>query len=93
MNRGTVQQGRLFEYRNYARLTTRARELVFADAQCTPSIRGNGCFVIETEDELQEYIDSLESRMRSIADRKYGVRRAEQDRDGEIESSEDANLL
>ncbi|NHN59805.1 MULTISPECIES: hypothetical protein [Halorussus] len=49
--------------------------------------------MIETEDELKEYIDSLESRMLSIADRKYGIRQAAQDWDGEIESSEDADLL
>jgi hypothetical protein len=49
--------------------------------------------VAQTKGERQEYIDSLESRMLSIADRKYGIRRAAQGWDGEIESTEDADLL
>jgi len=68
------------------------RELILEDNIPIAS-GGNGYYVIETEDELKDYIDSLESRMLSIADRKYGIRRAAQDWDGEIESSEDADLL
>lgn len=68
------------------------RELILEDNIPIAS-GGNGYFVIETEDELKEYIDSLESRMLSIADRKYGIRRAAQDWDENIESSEDADLL
>lgn len=56
--------------------TTRAiiRELILEDNIPIAS-GGNGYFVIETEDELKDYINSLESRMLSIADRKYGIRR------------------
>lgn len=68
------------------------RDLILED-QIPIVSGGNGYFVIETEDELQNYIDSLEGRMLSIADRKYGVRRAAQAWDGEIELSDDLDLL
>lgn len=68
------------------------RELILEE-QIPIAAGGNGYYVIETEDELQHYIDSLEGRMLSIADRKYGVRRAAQAWDGEIEPSDDIDLL
>lgn len=68
------------------------RELLLED-QIPIASSSNGYYIIETEDELAEYIESLESRMLSIADRKYGIRRAAIGWDGDIESSEDADLL
>lgn len=52
-----------------------------------------GYYIIETEDELADYLETLEGRMLAIADRKYGVRRAAQDWDGDIEPSDDADIL
>ncbi|WP_276255612.1 hypothetical protein [Halomontanus rarus] len=54
---------------------------------------GNGYYVVETEEELAEYLESLEGRMLSIADRKWAIQRAAVNWEEDIESSEDRDLL
>jgi hypothetical protein len=54
---------------------------------------GNGYYVAETEAELASYIESLDSRLVSIADRKAAVIRAAQEWDDRIESDADSDLL
>ena len=53
----------------------------------------NGYYVVATEGELAAYLDRLESRMMSIADRKYAVRRAAAGWDESIVSSKDEDLI
>lgn len=74
--------------------STRAviRELVLED-KVPIAATTNGYFLIKTEDELASYIENLEQRMLSIADRKYAIRRAAADWDGHIEPSDDEDLL
>lgn len=51
---------------------------------------GSGYFVIETEDELEDYLDSLNERMMNIAERRYLVRSAAEDWHG-FGSSDDSD--
>ena len=51
-----------------------------------------GYYVIETEEELENYIDNLENRITNIAERRYGVLRAVREWDEEI-LDEDSDLL
>lgn len=53
----------------------------------------NGYFLIQTEDELEEYVDGLDTRMVQIADRKAAVLRAANAWKDDIESSDDTDLL
>lgn len=52
-----------------------------------------GYFVIESETELQDYLDNLESRMLGMSERRYEVKRAAGEWDDEIETDEDLDLL
>jgi len=59
-----------------------------------PIASGNqGYFIIETEEELGDYIDQLENRILGISERKFAVRKAADRWDGEIETDEDLDLL
>ncbi|MFC4550086.1 MULTISPECIES: hypothetical protein [Halorussus] len=69
-----------------------SRELLLEE-QIPIASSSNGYYILETEDELKEYVDNLEGRMMKIADLKYAIRRAAQDWDDDIEPSEDADLL
>jgi hypothetical protein len=50
----------------------------------------DGYYVVETEQELFEYIDNLDSRILSIADRKAAVLSAADDWSDRIDTSDDA---
>lgn len=74
--------------------STRAivRELVLEEK--IPIASSNqGYYIIETEDELAEYIENLSARIDSIAERRFAIQRAAQEWDEPIESSEDEDLL
>ena len=51
-----------------------------------------GYFVIETEEELQDYKDNLESRIMNITERRYAIQRAVDRWDEELDSA-DSDLL
>jgi hypothetical protein len=68
------------------------REIMLEDE--IPIASGNqGYFVIETETELQSYLDQLENRILGISERKFAVQKAANQWDGEIETDEDLDLL
>lgn len=74
--------------------STRAiiRELVLDDK--IPIASSNqGYYVVETEDELAEYIENLSTRIDSIAERRFAIQRAAKEWDEPIKSSEDEDLL
>jgi hypothetical protein len=52
-----------------------------------------GYYVVETEEELKDYVDQLESRILGVSERKFAVQRAANEWDGEIETDEDLDLL
>lgn len=52
-----------------------------------------GYYVIETEGELKDYVDQLESRILGMSERKFAVQRAANEWNGDIESDEDLDLL
>jgi ABC-type uncharacterized transport system ATPase subunit len=59
-----------------------------------PVIGGsNGYYVAETEEEIQEYIDTLEKRIMGITERRYAIKRAAELWDGEIEEDDDLDIL
>jgi hypothetical protein len=74
--------------------STRAivRELVLED-QIPIASSNQGYYVVETEDEIAEYIDNLSARIDSIAERRFAIQRAAKKWDEPIESSEDEDLL
>lgn len=74
--------------------STRAiiREIMIED-QIPVAGSNQGYYVIETEEELSEYVDNLEERVLSISDRKYAVLRAADEWRDEIETSDDTDLL
>jgi len=53
----------------------------------------NGYYVVETEQELRDYVDQLESRILGMSERKFAIQRAANAWDGEIEPDEDLDLL
>lgn len=73
--------------------STRAviREIVMED-RIPIAGSSQGYYVIETEEELEHYIDNLENRITNIAERRYGVLRAVREWDEEI-LDEDSDLL
>lgn len=73
--------------------STRAviREIVMED-RIPIAGSSQGYYVIETEDELEDYIENLENRITNIAERRYGVLRAVRDWDEEI-VDEDSDIL
>lgn len=73
--------------------STRAviRELVLED-QLPIAATSQGYFIIQDEDELSEYVDQLESRVMNITERKFAVKRAVLNWDGEI-VDEDSDIL
>ncbi|MGB9932890.1 hypothetical protein [Haloarcula amylolytica] len=66
---------------------------IMLEEQIPIASSNNGYYVIETEEELQDYIDQLESRILGISERKFEVRRAANEWDGEIETDDDLDLL
>lgn len=68
------------------------REIMVED-QIPIASSNNGYYVIETEGELQDYVDQLESRVLGITERKLHVQRAANAWDGEIETDDDLDLL
>ncbi|MDS0261893.1 hypothetical protein NDI56_21030 [Haloarcula sp. S1CR25-12] len=68
------------------------REIMLED-QIPIASSNNGYYVIESEEELQDYIDQLENRILGISERKFGVQRAADQWDGEIETDDDLDLL
>lgn len=68
------------------------RELVLED-RIPIAATNQGYFVIETEDELAAYVENLEDRILGISERKFAIRRAAHDWEGEIRPSDDADLL
>ncbi|WP_121820535.1 hypothetical protein [Halostella salina] len=73
--------------------STRAiiRELVMDD-YLPVAASTKGYFVIQDEDELEDYIDQLENRVMNITERKFAVQRAVLEWDEEI-VDEDSDLL
>lgn len=53
----------------------------------------NGYYVIETDEELDEYVANLESRMSGIADRRFAVLKAAGEWDDDLEVFDDRDLL
>ena len=74
--------------------STRAlvREIVIED-QIPIAGTNQGYFVIETEAELSEYLDNLNSRIESIIERRFAVRLAAKGWHEDIETSADEDLL
>ena len=66
---------------------------IMLEEQIPIASSNNGYYVIETEEELQDYIDQLESRILGISERKFEVRRAANEWDSEIETDDDLDLL
>lgn len=73
--------------------STRAviREIVMED-RIPIAGSSRGYYVIETEEELEDYVENLENRIMNIEDRKFGVRRAASRWDPEL-LDEDSDLL
>ncbi|MCF2238879.1 hypothetical protein KVP04_07045 [Halobacterium salinarum] len=53
----------------------------------------NGYYVIESEEQLADYVNTLDSRITGIAERRYGILRAADQWDGDIEDSDDHDVL
>ncbi|MFC6723091.1 hypothetical protein ACFQE1_01525 [Halobium palmae] len=53
----------------------------------------NGYYVIETEEELEDYLDNLTSRINGMAERRWGVQRAANEWDAYPEHPEDSDVL
>ena len=68
------------------------RDIMLED-QIPVASSNSGYYVIETEEELKDYVDQLESRILGMSERKYAVQRAANEWDGEIETDEDLDLL
>lgn len=67
-------------------------ELIFEDEVPIASYN-KGYFLIEAEEELDEYLEHLEKRIMGHTERKLVIRRAAEEWDGPIEESEDLDLL
>ena len=52
-----------------------------------------GYYVIEAEEELQDYVDQLESRILGMTERKMHIQQAANNWDGDIETDDDLDLL
>lgn len=62
---------------SFPRTRELVRELLFEEE--IPVAGGNaGYYIVETEAELTEYIENLDSRIGNIAERRYAIRRAAQ---------------
>ncbi|MFK8214634.1 hypothetical protein [Haloferax volcanii] len=74
--------------------STRAviRELVMEE-RIPIAATSQGYFLIDSEEELEEYVDNLESRVMNITERKFAVLRAADRWDGESDSSSDPDIL
>jgi hypothetical protein len=72
--------------------STRAliRDLVMED-RIPVAGSSQGYYVIEDEEELEDYIENLESRVMNITERKFAVQRAAHESDFDYE--EDSDLL
>lgn len=68
------------------------REIVLED-EIPIASSSNGYYVIETEQELKDYIDQLEQRILGISERRFAVHKAANNWDGNIETDEDMDLL
>lgn len=53
----------------------------------------NGYYVITAEEELQDYVDQLESRILGMTERKMMIQKAANQWDGDIETDDDLDLL
>lgn len=54
---------------------------------------GNGYYVAETEEEISDYIDTLDSRITNTAERKMLLERAASDWEDEIETDDDYDIF
>lgn len=74
--------------------STRAiiRELVLED-QIPVASGNNGYYIIETEEELAEYVAQLDSRISSIAERRFAIKHAARNWGGGITPSDDEDIL
>lgn len=68
------------------------REIMIED-EIPIASSNEGYYVIETEEELQDYVDQLESRILGMTERKMHVQRAANKWDGDIETDDDLDLL
>jgi ABC-type uncharacterized transport system ATPase subunit len=53
----------------------------------------HGYWVAETEEEIQSYLDNLETRITGIAERRFAIKRAAQIWDGDIDTDDDLDIL
>lgn len=68
------------------------RELLIEE-QLPIASGGNGYYIVETEDQAADYADTLASRMTAIGTRRHNFLQAVGEWDGEIESSDDEDIL
>ena len=68
------------------------RDIMLED-QIPIASSNNGYYVIESEEELRDYVDQLESRILGMSERKFAVQRAADAWSGDIETDEDLDLL
>jgi len=68
------------------------REIMLED-QIPIASNHDGYFVVETEEELKEYVDNLEQRILGISERKFAIQKAANTWDGEIVTDDDLDLL
>lgn len=68
------------------------REIMMED-QIPIAASNNGYYVVETEQELDDYLNQLEQRILGISERKYAVQRAADRWDGDIEPDDDLDIL
>ncbi len=66
---------------------------VMIEEQIPIAAGSQGYYVIESEEELSEYIENLDNRVLSITARKQAVLRAANDWEDRIETSDDEDLL
>lgn len=62
---------------SFPRTRALVRELLFEE-EIPVAGGGAGYYIVKTEDELTEYIESLDSRIGNIAERRVAIRRAAQ---------------
>lgn len=76
---------------SFPRTRELVRDVLFEEQ--VPVVSGsNGYYVVETADELSTYIESLDSRIGNIAERRYAIRRAAHAWDA-FGEEEDTDLL
>ena len=68
------------------------REIMLED-QIPIASNNSGYYVVESEEELQDYVDQLEQRILGVSERKFAVQRAANAWSGEIETDDDLDLL